>query len=168
MLQQSRSASGILVNPHEVYLITYSQANRILFLTRESFGHDVVEELNHRPSKIKVLLWACCLEGHQNGGDHYHVSVKISDSKGWKSVKEFLMKKSGIVVNSADSRQSYYTALKYISKRDTTIFLSPNHPSLSGLNSRKTLKYISAIRKKTCSIFSFSKQPCRSRRWNKN
>ena len=50
------------------YLITYSQANRILYPTRESFGLDVVEAFNQGLSKIKVLHWACCLESHQNGG----------------------------------------------------------------------------------------------------
>ena len=132
----------------KVYLITYSQANRILYPTRESFGLDVVEAFNQGLSKIQVLYWACCLESHQNGGDHYHVAVKLSGSKRWKSVKEFLMKKSGIVVNFSDSHHNYYTALKYISKRDTNIFLSPNHPNLQEMSSPKTSKCLSALRRK--------------------
>ena len=58
------------------------------------------------------------------------------------------MKKSGIVVNFSDSHHNYYTALKYISKRDTNIFLSPNHPNLQERSSPKTSKVPSALRRK--------------------
>ena len=74
--------------------------------------------------------------------------MKLSGSKRWKSVKEFLLNESEIVVNFSDSHQNYYTALKYISKKDTNIFLSPNHPNLQELSSSKTLKYLSPIKKK--------------------
>ena len=117
----------------KVYLITYSQANRILYPTRESFGLDVVEAFNQGSSKVTVLYWACCLESHQNGGDHYHVAIKLSASKRWKSAKEYLQKKSGIAVNFSDSHKNYYTAFRYISKSDTNIFLSSNHPNLQNL-----------------------------------
>ena len=58
------------------------------------------------------------------------------------------MKKSGIVVNFSDSHQNYYTALKHISKRDTNIFLSPNHLNLQEMSSPKTSKCLSALRRK--------------------
>ena len=132
----------------KVYLITYSQANRILYPTKESFGLDEVEAFNQGLSKMKVLPCTCCLESHQNEGDHYHLAVKLSGSKRWKCVTEFLMKKSGIVVNFSDSHHNYYTALKYISKRDTNIFLSLNHPNLQEMSSPKTSKYLSLLRRK--------------------
>ena len=58
------------------------------------------------------------------------------------------MKKSGILVNFSDSHHNYYTALSYISERDTNIFLSPNHPNLQEMSSRKTSKCLSALRTK--------------------
>ena len=58
------------------------------------------------------------------------------------------MKKSEIDVNFSDSHQNYYAALKYISKRDTNIFLSPNHPNLQEMSSPKTSKCLSALRRK--------------------
>ena len=61
----------------KLHLITYIQANIIFYLTRGSFGLDVIEAFSQGPYKIKVLHWACCLESHQNGGDHYHVAVKL-------------------------------------------------------------------------------------------
>ena len=82
----------------KVYLITYSQANRTFYPTKESFGLDVVETFNQGLSKIKVLHWACGLESHQNGGNHYRLAVKISRLKRLKSVKKILMKKSGLLL----------------------------------------------------------------------
>ena len=58
------------------------------------------------------------------------------------------MKKSGIVVNFSDSHHNYYTARKYISKRDTNIFVSPDNPNLQERSSPKTSKVPSALRRK--------------------
>ena len=60
----------------KTYFVTYSQANRILFPTRESFGQSVANAFNKGSSKVKVFHWACCLKSHQNGGDHDNCSVK--------------------------------------------------------------------------------------------
>ena len=83
----------------KTYLVTYSQANRNLFPTRESFGQSVADAFNKRSSKVKVLYWACCWESHQNERDHYHYSIKLSGSKRWKAVKGALKKESGIQVH---------------------------------------------------------------------
>ena len=83
----------------KTYLITYSQANRILFPTHESFGQSVADAFNKGSSKVKVLHWVCCLESHQNGEKHYHCSVKLSGSKCWKAVKDTLKKESSIQVH---------------------------------------------------------------------
>ena len=77
------------VNPRahrKVYLITYSQTNRVLYPTRESFGLDIVQAFSQGLSKIKMLHWACCLKSHQHGGDHYHVPVKLSGMEKCKGV----------------------------------------------------------------------------------
>ena len=58
------------------------------------------------------------------------------------------MKKSGIVVNFSDSHQNYYTALKYISKRDTIIFQSPNHPNFQEMSSPKSSNFLYVLRRK--------------------
>ena len=46
------------------------------------------------------------------------------------------------------SHQNYYTALKYIFKRDANIFLSSNHPDLQEMSSPKASKCLSALRRK--------------------
>ena len=132
----------------KTYLVTYSQANRILYPTRESFGQDIVGSFNSGESKVKVLYWACCLESHANGGDHYHLALKLSGSKRWKSVKDHMQNIKGIVVNFSDTHQNYYTAFKYITKSDPNIFLSQSHPNLEEMNPPKTSKCLSALRKK--------------------
>ena len=132
----------------KTYLVTYSQANRILYPTRESFGQDVVDSFNSGESKVKVLYWACCLESHQNGGDHYHLALKLSGSKRWKSVKDYMQNIKGIVVNFSDTHQNYYTAFRYITKSDPNIFLSQTHPNLQEMNPPKTSKCLAALRKK--------------------
>lgn len=69
------------------YLVTYSQANRMLFPTRESFGGEVAKGFTMGSSQAKVCHWACCLESHSAGGEHYHVAIKLSLPKRWNPVK---------------------------------------------------------------------------------
>ena len=57
-----------------VYLITYSQADIIKFLTRESFATAVITAFS---DQSKVQRWACCREDHSDGGLHYHVAMKL-------------------------------------------------------------------------------------------
>jgi len=132
----------------KTYLVTYSQANRIIFPTRESFGQKVSDAFDRGVGKVKVMHWACCLESHENGGDHYHVSLKLSGSKRWKGVKDFLAKDSGIQVNFSDKHDDYWTAFKYITKSDQNIYLSRGHPNMQDMCSPRTKNCVQALRKK--------------------
>ena len=107
----------------KTYLVTYSQANRLLFPTRESFGQKVAGTFDNGASQVKVVHWACCLESHQNGGDHYHVALKLSGSKRWKGVKASLSKDCGIEVHFSDKHNDYWTPLN-TSTRVTKMFFS--------------------------------------------
>ena len=106
------------------------QASRILFPTCESFGQSVADAFNKGSSKVKVLYWACCLESHQNGRNHYHCSVKLPGPKRWKSVKVTSKKDSGIQVHFSDAHNNYWIAFKCITKSDPNILLSSSHPNI--------------------------------------
>ena len=109
------------------------------FPTRESFGNATQEAFNLGSSKVEVDYWACCLEEHDNGGHHYHVSVKLTGPKHWSSVKAHLAKKYNAQVHFGDGPDNYYAAYRYITKSDGNVFLSEGHPIIL------TIKYISII-----------------------
>jgi len=150
-MESSDEFQNATLHPRAVrktYLITYSQANRILFPTRESFGQKIAVLFEKGDSKVKVVQWACCLENHQNGGDHYHMAIKLSAAKRWKSVKDALAKDSGIQVNFSNKHDNYWTAYQYISKSDQNVFHSRNHPNLQSASAPRTSECVKAIRKK--------------------
>ena len=64
------------------YLVTYSQANLEKFPTRRLFGEMVEKYFNKSfregKSKVRTEYFAVCREKHANGGDHYHMSLKLS------------------------------------------------------------------------------------------
>ena len=90
----------------------------------------------------------CCLESHENEGDHFHCSVNLSGSKHWKALKDALEKESGIQVHFSDVHDSYWSAFKYITKSDPNVFLSVNHPNMQEMSSPKTKVCVQAIRQK--------------------
>ena len=49
-----------------VYMLTYSQANLDLFLSREDFALAVIRSLSSGTEKI--LQWSCCREKYKNSG----------------------------------------------------------------------------------------------------
>eukprot|EP00795_Rhopilema_esculentum_P010104 gene10104-18760_t len=128
------------------YLVTYSQANLEIFPTRESFGKAIAEAFDRESGKVKTQHWACCLERHQDGGQHYHVAIKLTGPKRWVGVKEHFTKTFGIVVNFSEGHDNYYTAYKYICKSDDDIFKSQDHRDLSEVGSPRTKKCIKAFR----------------------
>ena len=69
------------------YLVTYSRANMVMFSTREFFGTAVEDAFNRGKGKVKTGYWACSQEEHQDGGLHYHVSIKLTGPKRWGGVK---------------------------------------------------------------------------------
>ena len=122
--------------PRRTYLVTYSQADLNKFPTRKSFGKCIKEAFN--VGAVNVLYWACCLEEHENGGNHYHMSLKLSGPKRWKSLKQGLTEKHGITINFSDHHDNYYSAYKYVTKEDTHVQHSKKHPDLSNIGSPKT------------------------------
>ncbi len=113
-----------------VYLVTYSQADKLKFPSRQHFGKAVEEALNSGTSKVKATYWACCLENHQDGGEHFHVSIKLTGPKRWLPAKKYLSEHYGISVHFSDNHDSYYSAYQYVSKSDTSVFHSREHPML--------------------------------------
>ena len=86
------------------------------------------------------------MESHQNGGDHYHCSIKLSGSKRWKAVKDTLKKESQVHFSDADN--NYWSVFKYITKNDPNIFLSSNHSNMQEMSSPETKVCVQAIRQK--------------------
>ena len=122
-----------------------SQANLEIFPTRESFGKAIAEAFDRGSSNVKTQHWACCLERHQDSGQHYHVAIKLTGPKRWVG-KEHLTKTFGIVVNFSEGYDNYNTVYKYIGKSDDYIFQRQDHPDLSEVGSPRTKMCIKAFR----------------------
>ena len=134
--------------PRRTYLITYSQADLSKFPTRESFGREVVSAFDQGSGKVKVIQWACCLEDHQNGGQHYHMCLKLSGAKRWKSVKNSFAEKKGVQLHFSDHHNDYLSAYRYVIKTDQNVLKSSNHPNLEQVASPRTKNCIQALRAK--------------------
>ena len=128
------------------YLITYSQADLRIFLTRQCFREEVNTYFNEGTGKVKVEHWACCQEPHENSGVHYHMSLKLIGPKRWKQVKDRMMKNHGVVLNFSNAHDNYHSAHQYLTKQDTQVFLSPTHPNLSKIGSPRTKACVRAYR----------------------
>ena len=101
--------------PRRTYLITYSQAYLLKFPSREEFGKCIKNHFNKGSGKVKVQHWACSLEKHQNGRNHYHIVLKLAGPKRWKSVKEKITSTERIMVNFLDQHDNYHSPYRYIS-----------------------------------------------------
>lgn len=132
--------------PRRTYLITYSQADLSKFPTRKDFGKCIKSHFNKGSGKVKVQHWACSLEKHQNGGDHFHVALKLTGPKRWKSVKESISSDEGIVVNFSDQHDNYYSAYRYVCKEDSSVHHSKHHPNLENISSPRTKRSTKAYR----------------------
>lgn len=139
-MSQLRSSVG-----RRIYLVTYSQADLKIFPTRESFGNMIELEFNKGDGKVKVLYWSCCMEPHENGGVHYHCSIKLSGSKKWFLVKRRIAEIYGVQVHFSESAKFYLAAYRYVCKTDKNVAHSLDHPKDLLLNqSPKTKKAIYA------------------------
>ena len=83
--------------PSRTYLITYSQGDRLKFPSQQEFGKCIKTHFNKGSEKIKVQNWACSLEKHQSV--YYHVALKLTGSKRWKSANESITSSEGTVIN---------------------------------------------------------------------
>ena len=124
--------------PSRTYLITYTQADHLKVPSREEFGKCIKTHLNKGSGKVKVQHWASSLENHQNGGNQYHVALKLTGSKRRKSVNKSIISLEGIVVNSSDQHDKYYSGYWYISKEDISVHHRKHHPNLENISSQQT------------------------------
>jgi hypothetical protein len=113
-----------------VHLITYSQVDRNLFPTRESFCNVVVEAFGG----MELIEYAAvCEEPHQHGGVHYHMSMKLVGTSRWRVQKRRIMDAGAVVHFSQPKDETegmYAWAYRYVIKYDLDVYHTPGHPSL--------------------------------------
>ena len=107
----------------QVYLVTYSRADEKKVSSRENFAEILLMEFG----KDRVVKWVCCAEPHTASGFHYHFAVKLTRDFRWKSVKNRLTEKYGIVVNFQNFTSGYNSAYRYVTKKDYDFVLSDGH-----------------------------------------
>ena len=78
--------------PRITYLVPYRQADRTKLPNRQNFGEAVANEFNLGDPKGKVAYWSCTLENHVNGGEHYHLSLKLTGPRRSFSVRNALQR----------------------------------------------------------------------------
>ena len=57
------------------YLLMHSQIVKSKFPARERFANAIVNAFKGAEVKIKVEHWACCLEPHKKGNEHFHTCL---------------------------------------------------------------------------------------------
>ena len=127
------------------YLLTYSQADMEKVPDCRVFADIVLEGFNQGPSASQILQWAVCKEQHTNGGEHYHMILKLSRTRRWKPVFNYLRESHHVTVNFSSSNIGYLAGYRYISKdksRDSVLH-SVNHPDLSSAQSPQAKKAFS-------------------------
>ena len=121
-----------------VYIITYSRADTVKLLTRESFGEAVLKAWKF--CGINILHWVVCIEAHANtdchsddqvNKYHFHMAVKLDKRGRWLQVKKYLNDKFGIQVHFSDQHNSYNSAYKCVTKEDSEAVHSSGHPDLT-------------------------------------
>ena len=79
---QEHSSSLMTKNQmRQTYLVTYSQADKSKFPIRELFGEEIVKAFVMGFSKATTGYQAFAVEAHQEEGEHYHASIKLSGVK---------------------------------------------------------------------------------------
>ncbi len=112
-----------------VYLVMYSQADLQKFPSRNEFASAVVTSFESGSAKVKH--WCCSRESHVDGGQHYHLALKLQRSQRWLHSKRYLEQNFGIAVNYSSIHYNYYSAWQYVTKEDTQYEESTGHPRLN-------------------------------------
>ena len=110
------------------YLVTYSQADTRKFPTRALFGRAVATSFGG----TNVDYFAVGTESHEDGGIHYHCSIRLNKTMRWKSSKSHLSDEHGIIVNYATSSAMYMGAFRYATKNDRDFYMGnvlKKHPN---------------------------------------
>ena len=110
-------------NGRSVFLVTYSQVDKVLCKDKEDFAPLVTEEFKD----CVVEQWACSEEKHKDGRSRYHLCIKLDRIKRWKLVRQRIQAKYNICVNFSDHHTNYYNAYKYVCKEDNCVLKSKNH-----------------------------------------
>ena len=71
-------------NGRSLFLVTYSQVDKVLCKDKEDFARLVTEEFKD----CVVEQWACSEDKHKDGGSHYHLCIKLDIIKRWKLVRQ--------------------------------------------------------------------------------
>ena len=130
-----------------VYLITYSQANTIEF-SRERFANIIVSYFEDG-GMTKVKQWVCSLEPHEDGGEHFHLAIKLDRVRRWLSIKRRVSDDHGVEVHFSGTHDNYYTAWSYVTKSDKNFVQSDGHPDLQSATNPRTGAATSKKRKNT-------------------
>ena len=112
-----------------VYLITYSHCDSSQ-LSRAEFANIIVDTWHSR-SRSRITQWAVSLEAHQDGGNHFHMAIKLSSTSRWQAIRKLVDNKYGMKLNFSNKHENYYTAHEYVVKEDPDFILSAGHPDLS-------------------------------------
>lgn len=120
-----------------VYLITYSHADTTKVPSRQRFAEIVVEGFELRGAS--VVQWACCKEPHRAGGIHFHMAIKLLRPRRWLSVQQLIQTRYGINVHFSNRHVNYFTLWQYVTKEDSDVLLSPDHPDLWNIAPPATL-----------------------------
>ena len=82
------------------------------------------------PRQHRIVRWICCREKHRNGGLHYRIAIKLDRCQRWMPAKTFLTGHHGISVHFSDVHLNYYSAWKYVTKKDEHVLHSNDHLDL--------------------------------------
>ena len=123
----------------QVYLITYAQA--MPTYTTASFSDIIERAFVSKGGRLEQ--WACAKERHRNGGFHFHMAVKLSEQKRWKSVKYEVERQYADIrlhfSEGVDHTHGYSGAYAYTVKGGDFL-LSENHPTMTHSSHRKLKK----------------------------
>lgn len=130
-----------------VYVITYSRADMDIFPERQLFAEACVAALED--GKCTVEKYACSLELHEDGEPHYHMAVKLSLPKRWKSARDILDKDYNAKVNFKQRQDGnfYNHAFRYVCKEDTEA-LKYGSAANELIGSPRTKKSVKALAEK--------------------
>ena len=94
------------------------------------------------------------IKKHHNRRNHYHVALKLTGPKCWKSIKKSITSSERIVVNFSDQHDSYYSAYGYICKEDTSVHHNKHQCNLENISSPRIKKSTNAYRESQRAKFS--------------
>ena len=97
-----------------VYLVTYSEANKTEFPTREYFAKVLFECFQQ--AGVNVVKWCGSEENHKHSGIHYHAAIKLNEICRWSGCKRVLKQQYGRTVNFSTHHHNYYSAWCFVTK----------------------------------------------------